>query len=131
MVCKLARSTSEVGMVTLFECFVGAYSEGDVVVVGIMPGVFAHVTRWCLSGAVCIWDGAVGVGYVRLLVVGVVTMLYTVVPKYFASCCNVSPFRPWKFWFYFLIFLIVWVIVVAISSDVSISVSVGMEQCCG
>ena len=45
-----------------------------------MPGVFARVTRWCVHGAVRIWDGAVGVDKVWLAFVGVGAMLYAVVP---------------------------------------------------
>ena len=43
------------------ECFVGAFYEGGVGVVGITPGVFSCVTCWCMHGSLCIWDGDVGV----------------------------------------------------------------------
>ena len=84
----LERLPSEVGMVTPSECFVGTCSEGSVSVVGIMPGVFARVTCWCLHGAVHIWDGAVGVDEVWFVVAVVGAMFSAVVPIYFSNCCN-------------------------------------------
>ena len=47
----LVRSPSEVGIVTPSEACVSAWSDGGVVSVGIMSGVLAHVTRWCVRGA--------------------------------------------------------------------------------
>ena len=98
-----ARSPSEVGMVTPSDFF-------SVPVLKrcrfrlIMPSVFARVMRWCVCGAVRIWDGDVVVYEVWLGVVGVGVMFSIVVPKQFASCCNASLWRPWNFWFSFLIF---------------------------
>ena len=53
-----------------------------------------------------IWDGAVGVVDVCLVLVGVGAMFSAVVPKMVSSCCNSSPCRPWKVLFSFVIFLI-------------------------
>ena len=47
-------------MVTPSEFFSGSYSERGVGVVGIMSGVFARVTRWCVRGVVRIWGGDFG-----------------------------------------------------------------------
>ena len=96
-----------------------------------MTGVFACVMCWSVNGDVCIWYSAVGVDKVWLVVVGVGEMVSAVVPKHFASCCNISPCRPCKLWFYFTCFLIAPVSVVAVFDVVSIVVSFGMLQCCG
>ena len=50
--CILARSPSEVSMVTPSELFLGTCSEGGVGDVGIMPGMFACVMHWCVRGAI-------------------------------------------------------------------------------
>ena len=97
----LERSLSEDGMVTPYECFVGACYVVGVGAVGIILGVFSRVTRWCVCGAVRIWYGAVGVNDVWLVVVGDGAMFSVVVPKQFASCFYPSPCRPLKFWFSF------------------------------
>ena len=55
----LARSPSKVGMVTTSEGCVSAWCAGCVGSVGIIPGVFACVKRWCVRGAKCIGVGAV------------------------------------------------------------------------
>ena len=59
--CMLARSPSEVGMVTPSEGCVIGWSGGGVGSAGIMPGVFYLVTRWCVHGAKRICVGSVGV----------------------------------------------------------------------
>ena len=48
----LARSPSEVGMVTPSECCVGVCSKGGFGYVGIMSGMFTHVMRACVHGAI-------------------------------------------------------------------------------
>ena len=78
--CVLARSTSEVGIVTPYECFAGACSEGVFGVVVIVPGVFARLTCCYVRGAVRIWDGTVGVDDVWLVVVSVGAIFSAVVP---------------------------------------------------
>ena len=80
VVCVLARSTSEVGIVTPYECFAGACSEGVFGVVVIVPGVFARLTCCYVRGAVRIWDGTVGVDDVWLVVVSVGAIFSAVVP---------------------------------------------------
>ena len=57
----LARSPSEVGMVTPSEGCVIGWSGGGVGSASILPGVFALVTRWCVCGANQICVGDVGV----------------------------------------------------------------------
>ena len=104
VVCMLELSPSEVGMVIPYECFVGALPDRGVSVVVIMPGAFACVTRWCVHGAMRIWDGVVGVDDVWLVVVGVGLMFSAAVPTFFASCCNDSPCSPWKVRFSLIIF---------------------------
>ena len=59
--CMLARSLSEVGMVTPSEGCVIGWSGGGVGSASILPGVFALVTRWCVRGAKIICVGYVGV----------------------------------------------------------------------
>ena len=49
--CVLARSPSEVGMVKHYEGCVSVWYNEGVVSVGIMPVIFARVTRCCLHGA--------------------------------------------------------------------------------
>ena len=49
--CMLARSPSEVGMVTPSEVCVIGWSGGGVGSAGIMPGVFALIMCWCVCGA--------------------------------------------------------------------------------
>ena len=61
VVCMLARSSSEVGMVTPSEVCVIGWSGGGVGYAVIIPGVFDLVTRWCVRGAKCICVGSVGV----------------------------------------------------------------------
>ena len=46
----LARSLSDVGMVTPSEGCVIVWSNGGVGSLGIIPGVFAHVIRWFARG---------------------------------------------------------------------------------
>ena len=46
----LVRSPSKVGMVTPSQLCIGVCSKGGVGSVGIMPGVFARVAHWCVSG---------------------------------------------------------------------------------
>ena len=58
MECVLVRSPSEVCIVTPSELFFGPCFEVGVDVLGIMPGVFAHVICWCVPGDVRIWDGS-------------------------------------------------------------------------
>ena len=94
MECMLAHSLSEVGMVTPFERCVSVCSKVSFGSVGIMPGVFAHVTCWYVHGAICIWFGAVGVEKVWFVVVGVGVMLSAVVPKCLANFCHAFPWRP-------------------------------------
>ena len=94
MECVLARANSEVGIVTLSECSVGVCFERGLGSVGIMPGVFARVTRWCVRGARRIWVGALGMDKFWFLVVGVGVMFSTVVPIFLANRCNASPWRP-------------------------------------
>ena len=50
--CILARSPSEVSMVTPSECGVSVCSGGCVSSGEIMPDVFDCVTRWCVCGAI-------------------------------------------------------------------------------
>ena len=126
--CVLARSPSEVGMVTPSGCFVRTCSEGSVGFVGIIPGAFACVMSWCVCSVV---RGAVGVEKLWFLVVGVGAMLYAVVTICFTNFCNASPWHPWKVWFYFLTFCIERVSVVAICDVVYIGVSVGIVKCLG
>ena len=81
-------------MVTLSEYVFRTCSKGGVGVLGIMPGVPACVTLWCVIGAVCIWDGAVGVDKGWLVVFGVGAMLFAVVPKHFSNFCKAPPWSP-------------------------------------
>ena len=78
--CVLARSLSEVSMVTPSECCAGVCSKGGVGSVDILPGVFARMMRWCVSGSIRIWVGAVGVDEVWFVAVGVGVMFSAVVP---------------------------------------------------
>ena len=57
----------------------------------IIPGVFALVTRWCMSGAMGICVGAVGVDGVWVVFFGVYVTLYAVVPNIFANFCKGIP----------------------------------------
>ena len=50
MECMLARSPSEVSMVTTSECSVSVCYGGGVGSVGKTPGVFDCVTSWCVRG---------------------------------------------------------------------------------
>ena len=59
--CMLARSSSEVGMVTPSEGCVIGWSGGGLGSAGIMPSVFDLVTRWCVRVAKRIGVGSVGV----------------------------------------------------------------------
>ena len=52
--CVLVHPPSEVGMVTPSGGCVSVLSDVGVDCVGIIPCVFARVTRWCLRGAKCI-----------------------------------------------------------------------------
>ena len=61
--CMLARSSSEVVMVTPSEGCVVGWSGGGVGSAGIMPGVFDLVACWCVRGAKRICVGSVGVDY--------------------------------------------------------------------
>ena len=74
----VARSPSEVSNLTLSEGFVCAFSEGSVGVIGILQGVLARVTCSRVCGAAFIWYDSVGVFDVWLVVVGVGTMLSSV-----------------------------------------------------
>ena len=57
----MRHSTSEVGMVTTSEGCVNGRFYGGVGSTGIIPVVFALVTRWCVRGDKRICVGAVGV----------------------------------------------------------------------
>ena len=54
MVCMLAHSPSEVGMVTPSERCVSVCSKGSFCSVGIMSSFFADVTCWYVHGSICI-----------------------------------------------------------------------------
>ena len=96
MGCVLGHSLSEVGMVTPSEgCVNGMFSEG-VVSTGIIPGVFALVTRWCVRGAKRICVGVIGVDDVWVVCVGVDGTWSAVSQNIFADFCNASPWRPWN-----------------------------------
>ena len=69
--CLLACSPSEVGMVTPSEGCVSGWSDGGVGSTGMMPGVFAIVTRWCVHGTKRICVGAVCVDEIWVVFVGV------------------------------------------------------------
>ena len=90
----LVRSPSEVSTVKPSESCVSGWSGGGVGSTGIMPGLFALVTRWYVHGAKCICVGAVGVDEVWFVVVGVGVIFSVVVPNIFANFCNASPWRP-------------------------------------
>ena len=64
----LACSPSEFGTLTPYEgsicvLYIGGSSVIGIIwcLIGIIPGVFACVTCWCVHGADCIWSGSVGV----------------------------------------------------------------------
>ena len=78
--CVLERSPSEVGMETPSEDCVSSWSDGGVGSAGIMPSLFALVTRWCVRGAKSIYVGAVGVDEVWVVVVGVGVIFSALAP---------------------------------------------------
>ena len=90
----LVLSPYQFGTVTPYEGFVGALSEEGVGVIGILPGIFACLTRWCVRDAVHVLDGAVGVVNIWLVVVDVIAMFSAVAPKIVAIYCNASPCCP-------------------------------------
>ena len=89
--CMLEHLPYEFGMVTPSECCVSIFSEEGDVFVGIMSGVFSHVTRWYLRGAIRILVAAVGVDEVLFVVVDVGVTFCAVLPFFVANCCNASP----------------------------------------
>ena len=85
-------------------------------------GVFSCVTCWCVHGAAHIWTRAVAVVNFCLVLVRLVAVLSTAVPKMVASCCKAFSCHPWKVLFYFLIFWILRIRVVAICVASSIGI---------
>ena len=96
MECVLVHSPSKLGIVTPSEGYVNGMSSGGVGYAGIMTGVFALVTRWCVCGANQICVGDVGVDDVWVIFVVVGVPLSTVVPNVFTNLCKASPCRTWK-----------------------------------
>ena len=90
MVCTLAHSPSEVGMVTPSEGCVSGWSSGGVGFTGIMPGVFAIVANWCVRGAKFICVGDVGVYEVWVVFFGVDVTFSDLVPILFANLCKTT-----------------------------------------
>ena len=70
--------------------------SGGVVSTGIILGVFALVTRWCVRRANSICVGAVCVDDVWVVCFGVDVTWSTVSPHFCANFCNASPWRPWN-----------------------------------
>ena len=92
----LGQSPSEFGMVTPSEGCVNGMVSGGVVSTGIIPGVFALVTSWCVRGAKSICVGAVGVDDVWVVCVGVDVTWYAVAANIFANLYNAYPWLPWN-----------------------------------
>ena len=83
--CVLGHSPSEVGMMTPSEGFINGMLSGAVFPTGIISGVFALATRWCVHGAKRISFGAVGVDDVWVVCVIVDKTWSTVSPNILAS----------------------------------------------
>ena len=94
--CILGHSPSEVCMVTPYEVFVNGMFSVGVVSTGIIPSVFALVTRWCVRGAKRICVGAVDVDDVWVVCVVVDGTWSTVSPNLFANFRKASPWRTWN-----------------------------------
>ena len=112
--CVLGHLPSEVGMVTPSEDFFNVMFSVGVGSNGIIPGVFAIVTHWCVHGAKRMCVGAVGFDDVWIVCVGVDGTWSAVALNVFTNLCKASPWRPWNVGFSFLIFWIARVSVVAI-----------------
>ena len=131
MDCVMVRSPSEVGMVTPSEgCFNCMLFEGAGST-GVIPDMFALVTRWCVRGAKRICVGDVGVDDVWVVFFSFDVTLSAVVPNIFSNLWKASPWRPWKVRFSCMILCIARVSDVYILFVVSIRVSVGIDQCLG
>ena len=71
--CVVVHSPSEDGIVTPSEVGINGMSDVGVGSIGIITGVFALVTRWCVHGAMCgdkhVCVGTVGVDDVSVVFV--------------------------------------------------------------
>ena len=81
------HSPSEFGVVTPSEDYGNGISFGGFGSTGIIPGVFALVTRWCVRGDKRICVRSVGVDDVWVVFSGVAVTYSAVVPNIFAHFC--------------------------------------------